>query len=1186
MLPSRRPALPFSTNTHLADSASTLTSSAPANALPPVDGVTRREVVAALRRGGVLADSVRHIALSGIPTLRGWPPGVQIQLTVEGSASIPPYGAARSPPDPQGPVHVVRFADGLYVTAGPATDGQPAPPPILCGAQPDSVFEAVLQGLRRRNPMQHEVFRWACSVSTAMPGGDAELVRQCVAGQLEFSRYLIESVVRALHAHAQPFLQPMPLPAQGSHVSTPWLSSAALEELRKQVPARVEGERNLTYARRIHTERRKLGLPDLPLEHLSQLSEAAVYELRKRPVFQAPSEALEALRSQVSAQKKGEGNFAYAMRLHNEERPPGQPALTLEQIAQLSQTPLNHLRYELVFRASSGVQGEFRGEVPERKKGERNQDYARRIFKERRESGLPDFTLQQIAKFSGARVMHLSHDPTFRAPSEAVQQLSEHVPARVFGESDQVYARRIHKECPGIDIEDIAQLSGTMVTTLNRDPRFWPPSEAVEELRGQVSAQHKGEGNLDYAKRLLKERREQGLPDLALKQIAQLAEVEVARLRRNPAFQETSDAVQELRDQMSARCDGESGQAYARHVHSERRNLGLPDLALEEIAQLSEVEVNCLRRDPKFWEPSEAMEALRGQVSARHPGESNLAYGRRLIDERRERGLPDLPLEQIAELSRATVSHLRHDEALRQIREALWGILTSLPRLPKERNVPYAIRLAANAHGVTLDQLSLITNAPKRTLRANAELQALLAAPQGAVTGQGMASAGVDILSAAMTAASMSTDGTTTPGTTNWDELIANLWPDLLESGPAVSNALSPSQEAPSFVDMDDPQAVLVPAETDRVPEKTSAQPDDAARQAAARRELEAQTRRLRHRPWDQEVQALCFKLLASHPAWPAGLPLLYFADGPEGLGIERALARSDELPACIVSTLDNLNVVQSGRIRPIGPGERGFEGALHMLLGSAREQSLRAALADGSPGMKPTSPFTQLVRQGLAAYLERHPTEALAVLRAPMRGPEHYRAPPASLLATKAAATFDPQTCNDLRAWVEQVRAEAPCPPVQELCERLLTRLPDWDKKTRLHILTEDADGPRAAYEAGRSTHFNPHLEHGVVSITCNTDRSTYGATDTSMLAFTRPVPAGMPDTLFNALALSLQPRINVRDPATGKLHAVSATRQSIAHLAHDWKLKMARFIETHDAEVRGEIEALRTLHAATRDD
>ncbi|MBW8827919.1 MAG: hypothetical protein JF606_00495, partial [Burkholderiales bacterium] len=99
---------------------------------------------------------------------------------------------------------------------------------------------------------------------------------------------------------------------------------ADLAPIRAQVPQR-DGERNLAYARRLHSER-----PQLTRSEISLLSGVTEGNLKRDPAFRELPAHLAPICEQVP-QRDGESNPAYARRLHSER-----PQLTRSEISQLS----------------------------------------------------------------------------------------------------------------------------------------------------------------------------------------------------------------------------------------------------------------------------------------------------------------------------------------------------------------------------------------------------------------------------------------------------------------------------------------------------------------------------------------------------------------------------------------------------------------------------------------------------------------------------------------------------------------------------------------------------------------------------------------------------------------------------------------------------------------------------------
>ena len=110
---------------------------------------------------------------------------------------------------------------------------------------------------------------------------------------------------------------------------------ADLVPIREQVP-QLEGEKNQTYARRLHLAR-----PQLTLPQISQLSGVTESNLKRDPAFHELPADLAPIREQVP-QLERENKQAYARRLRLEH-----PQLTLPQISLLSGVMESHLKHAL-----------------------------------------------------------------------------------------------------------------------------------------------------------------------------------------------------------------------------------------------------------------------------------------------------------------------------------------------------------------------------------------------------------------------------------------------------------------------------------------------------------------------------------------------------------------------------------------------------------------------------------------------------------------------------------------------------------------------------------------------------------------------------------------------------------------------------------------------------------------------
>jgi len=330
--------------------------------------------------------------------------------------------------------------------------------------------------------------------------------------------------------------------------------SADLAPLREQVP-QLAGEKNQTYARRLHVAH-----PQLTLAQLSQLSGVTEGSLKQDPTFQELPADLAPIREQVP-QLDCEENAAYARRLHV-----ARPQLTLLQISQLSGVKEKQLKRDPAFGELPADLVPIREQVPQLE-GEKNQSYARRLHLVH-----PKLTLPQISQLSGVMESNLKRDPAFQELPADLAPIREQVP-QLAGERNQAYARRLHLTLPQLTLPQISQLSGVIEGNLKLDPAFQGMPADLAPIREQVP-QLEGENNQTYARRLHLAR-----PQLTLPQISQLSGVAESNLKRDPAFQELPADLAPIREQ-APQLEGENNQAYARRLHREHPQLTLPQISL------------------------------------------------------------------------------------------------------------------------------------------------------------------------------------------------------------------------------------------------------------------------------------------------------------------------------------------------------------------------------------------------------------------------------------------------------------------------------------------------------------------------------------------------------------------------------------------------------------------------------
>ena len=309
--------------------------------------------------------------------------------------------------------------------------------------------------------------------------------------------------------------------------------------------------------------------------------------LKRDPAFRTLPDELVSIRMQAPQKREGESNAAYARRLHLE-----QPELTLPQISLLSGVTEANLKQDPAFRTLPDELVSIRMQAPQKREGESNAAYARRLHLEQ-----PQLTLPQIALLAGVFEGHLKRDPTFRTLPDELISIRAQAPQRE-GESNAAYARRLHLEQPRLALSQISLLSGVMENHLRFDPAFRLLPDDLLHIREQAP-QVEGETNGAYARRLHLEQ-----PQLTLPQISLLSGVIESNLKRDPAFRVLPDDLLRIRAQAPQR-EGESNAAYARRLHLEQ-----PQLALSQISLLSGARKSHLKlRSPFLQTPASSTSA-------------------------------------------------------------------------------------------------------------------------------------------------------------------------------------------------------------------------------------------------------------------------------------------------------------------------------------------------------------------------------------------------------------------------------------------------------------------------------------------------------------------------------------------------------------------------------------------------
>jgi hypothetical protein len=979
-----------------------------------------------------------------------------------------------------------------------------------------------------------------------------------------------------------------------------------LELIHRQVSVRQDRESNLAYVRRLEQAD-----PVNPQE-LSQLPGATASALRQDPAGQTSNSALKVLRRQVSPRQDKERNTAYARRLHQEN-----PNLTLESLSHLSGAMVSDLRQDPTWQTPNAALEMLRRQVSPRQDNERNAAYALRLHQEN-----PNLTLESLSHLSGAMAKNLRQEPLLQAPTAELEDLRSRVPSRRNNETNAAYARRLHQEIPELSAVELSQLSGVRMGKLRATLAVGRARDKVAAIRAQQPRIPR-EANTSYATRLAVHDSSLTLDQLVVLSMAPKRTLGTSALLRTLLTepQRTSSAGATRSDGgMLSHAMSEAGLlegGVSTHSMADWDEFfgllpkpleGVTEVGAQSTGSTSFVAKVSAETGVDWWE-ADLNDFVAGlpHYSVRLSGSSVQSGLSPVIEPRAATGLTaslQRPLDPVAR-AHAPLAAKRAGAPL----EA--PIAPKVARRPEQDlSIDLGSAISIKTAQLLRKHFNGLENAkdPAVATLKKAALQELSVASKhknmqhvvalhgwdrcdGLLTVQVHASSRRLTVHGAIVvpgkeyalAAMLHWLQARTPGVeldvasdaSAYAQAVLRPYGLLLAAQPPPAKKAATSLPAPdsmgaSLRSLVHRQELSSPSPSIR---------DDAVLQSIAHEAIRARAHQLRHEPWNRDVQEACLKLLASHPAWPARQPLTYFADTDEGLGLERALARAD-LPVRIVRVMDNLCVIQGTKIKHSGSGERGFEGALGMALDRAGWRTLYTALAQGLADVSATTSFMQVLRQGLAAHIERDPKAAFAVLSAPMPEPAHRVQTP---LYNEGVALFVYQTCNDIGAWAQEVRGETPGAAVQALCERLVTRLPGWKAHVRLHVLSEDADSYRAAYQGGHEVVFNPLLEYGVVSVTCDAARNYYGATDdTSMTSFTRALPPGMPNTLFNALALSLKPATQANAPMAGTIQVERATHQSIKELALSLRTQLATYIETHPAEVTEEIQAVRLQQEA----
>jgi hypothetical protein len=389
-----------------------------------IDAVTRNAAAQALRSMDFLDGLMQHIALGLISTRPGWPPGVQIQLHIDGSPPGAPalrYGLPARP-DPCGLVDILQCADGQYAALDTSA---PHAPWVYCGAQPNSLFEALRLGLRLRDPTAFDNFTQACRHDTPRRGEDAALLRHCLADQLERSCDLSEFVLRALDAYGQQQQAALQRaqPGQPGHPRP---------SVRPPPPMQVPGVSVAATAEPVVKHARaEETLPDAgqpPSARSASYSSARAATIAMDIPDAASSDALDPVR------QEGLHILAGWIRESIDDSPPAKIA----RLSRPTDVPAG------IAPETQATLAAIREAMP-RRDGEANLAYARRLREQQ-----PGLSLSELSLLSGAMESQLRSEPAFQALSVALAAIRDAMPRRD-GEANLAYARRLHEQ-PGLSM--------------------------------------------------------------------------------------------------------------------------------------------------------------------------------------------------------------------------------------------------------------------------------------------------------------------------------------------------------------------------------------------------------------------------------------------------------------------------------------------------------------------------------------------------------------------------------------------------------------------------------------------------------------------------------------------------------------------------------------------------------------
>ena len=462
-----------------------------------------------------------------------------------------------------------------------------------------------------------------------------------------------------------PTLQPMPL---------------HLRSVRAAYP-KFDAEDRTTYARRLHEAR-----PELALHDLALISGAREAQLKRDPTFKPVSSALAAI-AEANARLNGENGIAYAERLKSMY-----PDLEMEDLSLLSGATLSNLSRNPAFGRLPSSLAEFSASIP-REHGEKALAYAQRVKKR-----YPDIPLADLAMVAGVKKEYLKASPLIIEKLPDLAPVANSLP-RWAGESATAYARRLHTERPELTIEQLSQLSGVTKSTLRRDPTLKDVPAALAAV-AVAMPKADAESTISYARRL-------GLvyPELQLADLAALSGAPESTLRRDPAFKVVSPELAAIAEAIP-RLKGENATAYARRLQRHR-----PALTIAQLSLLSGVEETRLQRDPAFLPLSDNLVAIQ-RALPRFDKERSAAYARRL-----HVAHPALPLCNLSRLSGAAEASLRKDPTFKLIPDKIVAIMERLPRARNEAALNYARRLRATFPDLSIEELSLASQATLDTMR-------------------------------------------------------------------------------------------------------------------------------------------------------------------------------------------------------------------------------------------------------------------------------------------------------------------------------------------------------------------------------------------------------------------------------------------------------------------------------------